>query len=745
MGFKMFKLFKLLLLLNLLNYSTTFAEESGDSSSDYELIEMREESEIQSEFFSNSSETSTTNTDSTSNVESSAENDNPVLRSGSLHDVLAHEIGSLTETERGGTVAPILNPEATASPALGPKESITQAAGTNNNVSLDLLPTEPNLNPSLTPESPLKSGVNPLLEVVTKAPLITPTPPPETPIKTASPPPRKDNPRKGKQPQILDEATEAPPKSSPTIEHDKPDNITYKMDLDKFVTNVDTMLDVLYHFLAKMRNYSPIRNEFKELIDVFYVVLMPLMSHEDANMECLRRGARMYEISTQKRLDSLNQMSYKHLPINASAESGQAIKIWLDVVQDPDGTLSFQSGDPILTFIYKQPVELESGLPEGHCLYFDWDSNKYVKALCSEEHLTICSIEKTTKVMEEKIFVENINDRIRDVISLKLRKNMKTYLETQLDKLESGDCPVAHVSSLTNALGLDQPVESLRLKGSLDVQSYNMLIQYLRQDIINFKNLFLYNDFEGQIKEALGLAREIKAFYDKGKKAICLFQKVLTPDNQPKALETWISEIESKVNLTINSTAHISKRQLEQALREVQESFAKIKLEKVSHDRVTNLIDEAFKKIDQVSSNPNSSTAGLVSQVMNKVRNFLDEYKKGRENFESEFNTTTNGTSVGVDESTFYKFSLLDIILASTSVVLATIAVVNSIYLCRISPNIDNDEVMNDIMSLNDIEITPYRNRKLEFGPSNVQEYSIGSSVDTMPSPEPDLKRGRPK
>jgi hypothetical protein len=733
MSFKMFRLFKLLLLFNMLNYVLIRSEETEEPD-DYELQEMRSPAEIQAEFSSDPpvTITATSGGDTLNNSEEVTPSSN-IIRTGSLHDVLALEIKEgAAATAEPATEAPAVT-EATAitKPPVTPvTKEATQTAASIPAVTKATAITKPPVTPVTREATQAAASIPPTMSVIA----VTPPSTPETPIKTNTPtkPPITIPPKK-KTVKVVTPLKENKTEIPVIIpEQTKPDNITYNMDLDKFITNVDNLLDLLYHFLAKMRNYSPIRNEFKELSDLFYVVLTPLMPHEDANRECLRRGAKLYEISSQHRLDLLNQMTFNHLPLNASVEEGQTIKIWLDVEQDPDGTLNYQSGAPILTFIYKQTVELENGLPTGHCLYFDWVSNSYVKALCEEEHLTICMIEKTAKVMEEKIFVENINDRIRDVINLKLRKNMKAYLKTHVGKMESGECPSKDTTSLTYALGLDQPVESLRFKEHLDISVYNTLINYLRQDIVTFKGLFQENNLESHLKDALGFARDIKSLYDKGKRTVCFFQKILNDPKPQKALEMWVSEIEQRFNHTVNNTAHLSKAQLEGALLEVKKSFDKIKSETTSHDKVTQLISEAVNNLNK-SVYPNFTISQMVSQVVVKVKEYLN-------------GTVNENSTVSTDRifgDHFLKFSLLDIILASTSVVVATIAIINSIFICLLSPNkvttLDHDAI--SLKGRDDL--TPLRSRKLGFGPNDVQEYSIHSSIDTMPSPEPEMKRKR--
>jgi hypothetical protein len=78
---------------------------------------------------------------------------------------------------------------------------------------------------------------------------------------------------------------QADPKTHPTLAEDvtrpptaipynifepiKQENITYNMDLDHFTKNFNTMVMIIYHYLARLRNTSPLRHEFKELSELF--------------------------------------------------------------------------------------------------------------------------------------------------------------------------------------------------------------------------------------------------------------------------------------------------------------------------------------------------------------------------------------------------------------------------------------------------------------------------------------------
>ena len=557
-----------------------------------------------------------------------------------------------------------------------------------------------------------------------------------------------------------------PPAVTVNYERTKTDNITYKMDLDKFIPKVDNAVSIIYHFLARMRNHAPIRHEFKELHDIFYVILLPLSSHEDSNKECLRRGARLYEISSQKRLDLLGEMKVKQLPINKVVEEGQSVKIWLDVEQDPDGTLNFPSGDPILTFIDRHTVPLEKGLPEGQCLYFDLTNKQYVKTLCSEQHLTVCYIKKTPQVMDEVLFLENINDKINDLQNIKPRKNAKTFLRIQISKLESGECPRENSASLFNALGLDQPIDSINEREYFDIQVYNFVIKRLRDDITNFNNILFNTNFENHLKLALAFSEDIKMLYDKTKRTLCFFQKIIKVTEKPRAVEMILKEVEHKLNETLHNSTRLNKAAIDKVVGDLEKELDHIKMNRPTHSKVMELINSAFrasllsagkdKTVEKIVINPNITVEKVIAQIMSRVTTLIkgdsaaEKAESMKQIEEALVRTLTQAnetiTSVFsqvnttlIREFNFFGFSLLDIILASTSVILAFVAIVNSACLYKIRSLRKRRQYSE---SFNDLELTPIVKKSLQFGKDKVKEYNSNySSADTLPSPKPTTRK----
>ena len=744
------EVFFLLTLISSLHFTAQSVDDYEDDADD-NIIEIRDSSEIEDEFGLESSPTPPTPPpsnpsdnvapDSSSGLNSSHEDpphyEDPVDTTDNFENQVEEVTAGIEPTVTGSAETPYVDPESDNPDDPVERENpVEEAEEATVEVVLPTVTSATGL-PSIDLESPLKRGG----EAVRTHP-----PTPSLVTRRPSPP--------------------HPPAVTVNYERKKTDNITYKMDLDKFINRVDNAVNIIYHFLAKMRNHAPIRHEFKELSDLFYVILLPFMNHEDANRECLRRGARLYEISSQKRLDLLSEMKVKNLPITKIVEEGRQVKLWLDVEQDPDGTLSFPSGDPILTFIDKRTIPLEKGLAEDHCLYFDFTNKFYVKALCSEEHLTVCFIKKTPQVMDEVLFLENINDKINDLQLLKPRQNAKTFLRVQVSKLPPGDCPREHITSLLSALGLDQPTDLINDREYFDIQVYNFVIKRLRDDITNFNNILFNTNFEGHLKLALAFAEDIKMIYDKTKKAVCFFQKIIRVTEKPKAVEMIIREVEDKLNETLHNSTRLNKAAIDQVISDLNSELDHVKMNRPTHEKVMQLINSAFrnalltvgkgKTVEKIIVNPNITVDKVISQIMTKVTSLIQGDSKSskadsmkqiedalvrtltqvNETITSVFSQANSTLSRDFD---FFGFSLLDIILASTSVVLAFVAIVNSACLVKLRSFRKRRQYSD---SFNDLELTPIVKKGLKFGKDRVNEYNSNySSADTLPSPEPTIRK----
>jgi len=551
------------------------------------------------------------------------------------------------------------------------------------------------------------------------------------------------------------------------FEQQKTDNMTYKVDLDTFINKIDGTVSVIYHFLAHMRNHAPIRNEFRELSKLFYVILHPLMNHADANKECMRRGARLYEISSQEKLDLLREMSFRRTPILKTVGEGHAVKMWLDFEQDPDGTINYPSGDPIAFFLDRDFRPMVYELNPGHCLYFDATRLAYGQAPCTDPLLTVCYIEKTPKIMEEKLFLENINDEINNLQFLKMRKNSKTLLKIQLRKLDQGDCPSEKEYSLVNSLGLDYPLSSPRFRDEegLDIQAYHNLIIRLRQDVASFNQVLFGGKFEENLKIALGFVDNIQTIFDQTRQTVCFFQKILKAVEQPRAIEAILNELELRVNASFNNTGVFTRQKISEIASNIEKKLKGVENNRPTHKEVIAMVNNALQdlskildtSVNQATSKANNTIDKVVKEIMSKVHDMIKKDSEKVENSSqnkideslegaislinatiSEVISQTNETLSGHHH--FYNLSLLDMILVGIAAFLALIGFSNTICYAVLRKRVQKSRSQ----SFNDLELSPIVKKNLKFGKDKVREYNAEySSIETLPSPEPTRKAHR--
>jgi len=461
------------------------------------------------------------------------------------------------------------------------------------------------------------------------------------------------------------------------------------------------------------------------------------------------------------------------------APEGPNVKIWLDVEQDPDGTLSYPSGNPLLTLINKKSISISSGLNSGECLYFDITASKYVKAPCEEEHYTICFIKKTPQIMEEKIFVENINDRINDLQYLKMHKDTKLILQTHLNQIERGSCPSRGASSLTKALGLDQPVNEFGKPERLDVNVYNQLVGHLQSDVDKFNNLIFNFKFTDKLKVMLGFSSDVKILYDKVRKSVCFFQKI-KEKIEPDKISTAIARIETQLSSILSKANQTSHTQITNAMIKIRGELEEIKTSRPHIDKVMKLINDAFNAAKIFTNETSEAAKGSSNNKLEEVKKqllrqfnqlvtskvkehasafqkFVDDHtplkigdieevvqvKIGEEL--SSINNTIKDVIKHSDnivnkDFVFFNFTMLDIILASSAATLALIALINSACLCKLCSMAKSGRKKKSD-SYNDLELSPIVKKGLKFGKNKVKEFQDYSSIETLPSPEPTVRK----
>ncbi len=88
----------------------------------------------------------------------------------------------------------------------------------------------------------------------------------------------------------------------------------------------------------------------------------------------------------------------------------------------------------------------------------------------------------------------------------------------------------------------------------------------------------------------------------------------------------------------------------------------------------------------------------------------------------------------------FFNFTMLDIILASSAATLALIALINSACLCKLCAMAKSGRKKKSD-SYNDLELSPIVKKGLKFGKNKVKEFQDYSSIETLPSPEPTVRK----
>ena len=364
--------------------------------------------------------------------------------------------------------------------------------------------------------------------------------------------------------------------------------------------------------------------------------------------------------------------------------------------------------------------------------------------------------------MEQKLFIDNIDDHINELGRIRLPKNINTFIKIQFKRLDQGECLDTPTISLTQALGLNQPVNSLKIRSNLDVYTYSFLSRHMLDDVNTFWRLMFNGHFDSHLRAALGFAQNVKMMYDGVKKALCIFSQITNPDQEPIPLEMQLSEVEKKVTQAMENSSKLSKEQLKQALEGVQNSLERIKVDNPTQKTVQDMINSAFrnsvtsmnKAIQEVVNNPRGLSDTISTKILKQVEGLITNIKKDvvmtdqvsklldealdqvNDTIMSQIQTITDNPDNG-----FYKLSLLDLILAITSIILASIAIINSICLCVMSSRKKqngNDETYVEGFNM---ELTPMLERRDPPEGDNARDYSVHSSVDTAPSPQPATRR----
>ena len=217
-----------------------------------------------------------------------------------------------------------------------------------------------------------------------------------------------------------------------------------------------------------------------------------------------------------------------------------------------------------------------------------------------------------------------------------------------------------------------------------------------------------------------------------------------------------IRDLEKKVNQTLSKSDESVNVKIKKVIASLEGELDHIKMNRPTHEKVVQLVNQAFqaatassgKTVEKIIVNPNITIEKITRRIMNQVQDLFQDNpnsqselsQKALEGALLQINDTINSLleNSNISEgSNFYKFSLLDIILSSTAVVLAFIAVTNSACLAVLRKKLRKARAQ----SFNDLELTPIVKKGIKFGKDKVREYNDYSSIDTLPSPEPTFRK----
>jgi len=307
-----------------------------------------------------------------------------------------------------------------------------------------------------------------------------------------------------------------------------------------------------------------------------------------------------------------------------------------------------------------------------------------------------------------------------------------------------------------------------------DVFVYNHLMSRLQRDVDKFNDLVFNFQFLDKLKLMLGLSKNVQTLFDKHRKAICFFQKIKEV-TKPSELNVAIVKIEKQLSSILSQAKEMTNTQVTNALLKINSELEVIKTSQLTIDQVMKLINEAFTAAKEFSSQTSETAKGslnsriekiktqLISQINKILKDKAEENLKhidklliekippDKEDIDEVIQAKINDKLLNRNDTinedfVFYKFTMLDIILSSSAVTLAIIAVTNSACLCKLASLARaRKRRKNNSDSFNDLELSPIVKKGIKFGKNKVKEYEHYASIDTLPSPEPTVRKSYTK
>ena len=457
-------------------------------------------------------------------------------------------------------------------------------------------------------------------------------------------------------------------------------NQSYKIDFADYARNVKIVVDKFQKWLTSSTLVKhPVNPEFKEVIDLYYVILEPELTFTMAKQSCSLRKAELFEISTYLRFIQVQHLStFSGTKIDDLNSDNWSVLIWLDTKTDEDDTLMYQSGQS-LYFHHDEFGTLEAPEPpkKGNCIAFDILAASYATVPCDTELFTVCYIKKNADIIKQIQILDHLQERIDELARIKNvvdhYKN-SNFLNSLAETMEDGVCPLPEMS-LTKRLGLDEPTNALRV-GSIDIDTYYDSYERFSSDVNQFKFLFKGN-IEENLKKSLGINLDVTIVLHRSQSTICIYPEV------------------KKVKIEL------------------------LKVE-VSTPRGEENVPSEIIETRETSAATNPATNAPASE-------------------ESTFDppSTSNETEIYLLDINFIKMTLYEVIIAGTSVTVTLIAVCNCVWVAVILVKRRRNRAIE--LTPSEVELTPMLQRrpKIKFGSSEIAEFSPYASHTTLPSPAP--------
>jgi hypothetical protein len=487
-------------------------------------------------------------------------------------------------------------------------------------------------------------------------------------------------------------------------------NYSLKLDLLDYARSAKLVIEKFYQILSNPSLQYPVRSEFKETYDFYYTILSPEMSFSSARQSCLLRKSQLYEVSSYLRLLQLRSMSNnKGINVEDLDSENWSILIWLNIYPDEDGTLVYQSGDPLYTMHDEfGTLELPNPPTKGNCIAFDILATEYTSVSCETELYALCFRRKSPELMQKINVLDHLRDRTNELNTLKLILNSKPQ-ELKDKDLIWDQCPPP-TSSLSKTLGLDEPVNFLRQQTFQGIDLYYDHYERFKEDVEKYRFL-TQPSFSLNLKELMVIDPEATVIYQKGGSVICIFPNVKLTTESPTSPPT-------SPTITTNPP----------------------KLETVKPGEI-----EPDKKIVITPAPTSKPIPDTTKPPVTETPRTTERPTIPTSQTPSTSNSTaSNDTERYVINTKYIKITFYESVIASTSVTIALIAVCNCAWVIVLLVKRRRATPPNEETIPADLELTPMLNSKpkVKFGSDQIREFSPYNSIGSLPSPTP-IVRGK--